>query len=60
MSAGTLEDGRYVLEGPLGHGGMGTVYLARDRELERPVAIKLLAEGLADDPVFRERILREA
>jgi eukaryotic-like serine/threonine-protein kinase len=53
-------DGRYRLERPLGHGGMATVYLARDEELHRPVAIKLLAENLANDPAFRERFLREA
>jgi eukaryotic-like serine/threonine-protein kinase len=51
---------RYRLEGPLGHGGMASVHLARDTELDRPVAIKLLAENLAGDPAFRERFLREA
>src|SRR6188508_2572588 len=39
---------------------MAVVYLARDDELERPVAIKVLARHLADDPVFRDRFLREA
>ena len=52
--------GRYLLERPLGHGGMATVYLAQDEELHRPVAIKLLAENLAGDSDFRERFLREA
>jgi len=51
---------RYRLEGPLGHGGMASVHLARDTELDRPVAIKLLAENLAGDPAFRVRFLREA
>jgi serine/threonine-protein kinase len=39
---------------------MACVYLARDSELERPVAIKVLAEHLADQPGFRDRFLREA
>jgi serine/threonine-protein kinase len=39
---------------------MAVVYLARDDELERPVAIKVLAGHLADDPVFRDRFIREA
>jgi serine/threonine-protein kinase len=52
--------GRYLIERPLGHGGMATVYLAHDEELHRPVAVKLLAENLAGDAAFRERFLREA
>jgi eukaryotic-like serine/threonine-protein kinase len=39
---------------------MAVVYLARDDELDRPVAIKVLAGHLADDPVFRDRFVREA
>ena len=39
---------------------MATVYLAQDEELERPVAIKVLAGHLADDPSFRDRFVREA
>jgi eukaryotic-like serine/threonine-protein kinase len=52
--------GRYRLERAIGHGGMATVYLARDTELDRPVALKLLAEHLAGDAAFRSRLLREA
>jgi eukaryotic-like serine/threonine-protein kinase len=52
--------GRYRIERPLGHGGMATVYLGHDTELERPVAIKLLAENLAGDEEFRRRFVREA
>src|SRR5437763_16202206 len=39
---------------------MASVFLARDTELDRPVAVKLLAENLTGDPSFRERFLREA
>jgi len=52
--------GRYRLESRLGFGGMSTVHLARDLRLERPVAVKLLAEHLADDPAFVSRFQREA
>ncbi len=52
--------GRYRVERRLGHGGMATVYLARDDELRRPVAVKVLAENLAGDGSFRERFVREA
>ena len=52
--------GRYRLEGRLGFGGMSTVHLALDRRLERQVAVKLLAEHLADDPAFVSRFQREA
>ena len=52
--------GRYRLERPLGRGGMATVYLGRDSELDRPVAVKVLAKDLAGDIAFRKRFLREA
>jgi eukaryotic-like serine/threonine-protein kinase len=52
--------GRYRLEGRLGFGGMSTVHLATDLRLERPVAVKLLAEHLAEDPTFVSRFQREA
>ncbi len=52
--------GRFSLERELGRGGMGIVYLARDVALDRPVAIKLLPPGLAADPEYRARFLREA
>ena len=60
MSTQTLASGRYRVADVLGRGGMAVVYLARDDELERPVAIKVLAGHLADDPVFRDRFVREA
>ena len=52
--------GRYGIERRLGAGGMSTVFLAQDTVLERPVAVKLLAEHLADDAAFVERFQREA
>jgi serine/threonine-protein kinase len=52
--------GRYRIDGRLGVGGMSTVHLAFDIRLERHVAIKLLAEHLADDPTFVSRFRREA
>jgi serine/threonine protein kinase len=60
MSETIVHGGRYRLDHPLGHGGMATVYLAYDEELQRRVAIKLLAERLAGDTAFRRRFLREA
>jgi serine/threonine-protein kinase len=51
---------RYVIENRLGAGGMSTVFMARDTVLERPVAVKLLAEHLADDEAFVYRFRREA
>jgi len=52
--------GRYRLEDRLGFGGMSTVHLAVDERLERRVAVKLLAEHLAEDPAFVSRFQREA
>src|SRR5579862_268809 len=51
--------GRYEIERPLGHGAMAVVDLARDRELDRHVALKRLAENLARDEELRARFLRE-
>jgi len=44
----------------LGRGGMGAVFLARQLSLDRDVAVKVLAGELADDPLFLERLEREA
>jgi eukaryotic-like serine/threonine-protein kinase len=60
VSALTRVAGRYELVRPLGHGAMATVDLAHDVELERPVALKRLAENLARDEELRRRFLREA
>ena len=61
MAAGTpILPGRYEEPRLIGRGGMGEIYLARDRLLGRTVAVKLLAERLAQEPELRERFRREA
>src|SRR5262245_20284071 len=44
----------------IGQGGMGAVYRARQKKLERTVALKVLHADLSSDPAFAERFLREA
>src|SRR5512132_614044 len=52
--------GPYEILAPIGAGGMGEVYKARDTRLDRTAAIKVLPAALAADPQFRERFDREA
>ena len=52
--------GRYEILGPIGAGGMGEVYRARDTDLDREVAVKVLPESFAADTIRLERFQREA
>ncbi|HLN57173.1 MAG TPA: serine/threonine-protein kinase, partial [Thermoanaerobaculia bacterium] len=59
LSAGSWL-GQYEIQAPLGAGGMGEVYRARDTRLGREVAIKVLSDALAGDPEHLARFQREA
>jgi Tol biopolymer transport system component len=52
--------GPYEIQSPLGAGGMGEVYRARDPRLDREVAIKVLPASLSSDPSLKQRLEREA
>ncbi len=57
---GEMYSDRYAIERPIARGGMADVFLARDRFLDRPVAVKILFPEFARDPSFVERFRREA
>src|SRR5215469_8861178 len=59
LSPGTTL-GPYEIQSPLGVGGMGEVYRARDTRLERTVAIKILPQEMSRDPLRKQRFEREA
>src|SRR6202050_1968556 len=50
----------YEIQSPLGAGGMGEVYRARDTRLDRSVAVKVLAGHLSASPELKQRMEREA
>ncbi len=52
--------GHFEIQEEIGHGGMGTVYRAFDRSLDRVVAVKVLSQRLASDPTFVKRFQAEA
>jgi serine/threonine protein kinase len=60
ISDSALLAGRYQVTTSLGAGGMAKVYLARDLNLQRQVALKVLRDDLIADPAFRARFLHEA
>jgi serine/threonine-protein kinase len=60
MTERPTQIGAYPIERELGRGGMGVVYLGRDTRLDRPVAIKVLPDALADDAERLARFEREA
>jgi serine/threonine protein kinase len=59
LSAG-VRFGPYAIVAPLGAGGMGEVYRAKDTRLDRSVAIKVLPSHLSSNPDLRARFEREA
>ncbi len=60
MKTGTVIDRRYTIEGKLGAGGMGAVYVARQAPVDRRVAIKVLRADLAEDEGAARRFVQEA
>lgn len=60
IASGRRLGDRYLLERPLGHGGMAVVWLATDERLGRPVAVKVLSDGLTAGGDYLRRFRREA
>lgn len=60
LASGRRLGGRYVLDRPLGRGGMAAVWLANDLRLDRPVAVKVLSDTFAGEEGYLKRFAREA
>ena len=58
--AAGMKLGPYEIQSPLGAGGMGEVYRAKDTRLDRTVAVKVLASHLSSSPELKQRMEREA
>ena len=54
------DNGNFLLEREIGSGGMGGVYMGRDKMLDRPVAVKVIQKELGSDPEFVEKFKKEA
>ena len=54
------DNGNFLLEREIGSGGMGGVYMGRDKRLDRPVAVKVMLKELGADADFVERFKKEA
>jgi serine/threonine protein kinase/tetratricopeptide (TPR) repeat protein len=59
LRPGVVFGGRYEIQRILGQGGMGAVYQARDRELDRLIALKVIRPELATDPAILQRFKQE-
>ena len=60
LQPGSVVMGRYTIQKIIGRGGMATVYLAKNQETERLVALKILDPEISSDPSYVERFRREA
>jgi serine/threonine-protein kinase len=60
LQPGSVVMGRYTIQKIVGRGGMATVYLAKNQETERLVALKILDPEISSDPSYVERFRREA
>ncbi|HVY60710.1 MAG TPA: serine/threonine-protein kinase, partial [Planctomycetota bacterium] len=60
ISIGTVLDDKYLISVKLGQGGMGAVFRAKHKLLQKDVALKVIAPQVAQDPSFKARFFREA
>ena len=54
------ENGNFLIEREMGCGGMGGVYMGRDKMLDRPVAVKIMLREYGKDAAFVEKFKKEA